>query len=308
MTWDDDSYGDPLRRRTGRASGRQIALQVAGYVGLVAAVVGLIIGAIFAVTAVGVAVKPGGFAAAAASARGQGVGLPPVSTSAADGADTTGGAAATEDPTAVTGSEVAPLVEPAPPPEPEAQPQPEVEEDWLSRTAAATGIPARALSAYALAHVSIAQAEPECGIDWTTIAAIGAIESGHGSHGGSALDANGVATPAILGPALDGDGFAAISDTDDGALDGDTTWDRAVGPMQFIPSTWERWGIDANGDGVADPNQIDDAAHATALYLCASGPMTSAEGWRAAVFSYNHDDDYVDEVARVANEYAASLG
>jgi membrane-bound lytic murein transglycosylase B len=75
--------------------------------------------------------------------------------------------------------------------------------------------------------------------------------------------------------------------------------------MQFIPSTWARWASDATGDGVADPHQIDDAAQTTARYLCASGPMTSAEGWRAAVFSYNHDNDYVDKVARVANEFAA---
>ena len=176
-----------------------------------------------------------------------------------------------------------------------------------SRLSEETGIPARALSAYALAHVSIAQADPECGLDWATIAAIGEIESGHGSHGSSVLRADGIVSPEILGPRLDGTRFAAIRDTDGGVLDGDAEWDRAVGPMQFIPSTWERWGIDANGDGVADPHQIDDAAHATAMYLCASGPMTSAEGWRGAVFSYNHDNDYVDKVARIANEYAASV-
>ncbi len=80
-------------------------------------------------------------------------------------------------------------------------------------------------------------------------------------------------------------------DTDGGLLDGDTMWDRAVGPMQFIPSTWVEWASNANGDDVADPNQIDDAALTTARYLCASGSMTNPEGWRAAVFSYNHDND-----------------
>jgi membrane-bound lytic murein transglycosylase B len=170
------------------------------------------------------------------------------------------------------------------------------------------GIPVRALSAYAFAHLSLAAEEPECGLDWTTIAAIGAIESGHGSHGDTVLDENGYAQPAIIGRALDGDGVATIRDTDDGVFDGDATWDRAVGPMQFIPSTWARWGSDANGDGIADPNQIDDAAQSAAHYLCASGAMTSPEGWRAAVFSYNHDNDYVDKVARVANEFAAAAG
>lgn len=294
MSWDDDAY-DPMRGPSDPLSARQVLLRIAGYAALVVAVIALVVGAVRAVTVVGVAVNPEGFAAP--SAHGQGVSLPPVTAALGADDDEAGAVRSAEEPTEVTGSEVAPM----------AEPYVEVEDDWVSRTASATGIPERALSAYALAHVSIAEAEPECGIDWTTIAAIGAIESGHGSHGDSVLHDDGKVEPAIIGRALDGDGVAAIRDTDDGVLDGDATWDRAVGPMQFIPSTWEQWGIDANGDGVADPSHIDDAAHATAMYLCASGPMTSAEGWRAAVFSYNHDDDYVDKVATIANGYAASV-
>ncbi|MGR0219944.1 lytic transglycosylase domain-containing protein [Agromyces sp. ZXT2-6] len=286
------------------ATWRQALLQAAGYAGLVVAVVALVIGAVSLPALIGTAVNPDGFAAP--SAHGQGVALPPVSApldggdEGDDGDDGDGidEADPAKDPTDVTGSDVAPLVEP----------DVEVVDDWVSRTASATGIPARALSAYALAHVSIAQVEPDCGLDWTTIAAIGAIESGHGSHGDAVLADDGTVQPTILGRALDGDGVAAIRDTDGGALDGDARWDRAVGPMQFIPSTWAIWGIDANGDGVADPNHIDDAAHATALYLCASGPMTSPEGWREAVFSYNHDNAYVDKVATIANGYVASVG
>jgi membrane-bound lytic murein transglycosylase B len=78
--------------------------------------------------------------------------------------------------------------------------------------------------------------------------------------------------------------------------------------MQFIPSTWSSWGSDGNGDGDANPNQIDDAALGAARYLCASGSVATAEAWRAAVFSYNNLDSYVDEVARRANEYAARAG
>src|SRR3546814_6297301 len=68
----------------------------------------------------------------------------------------------------------------------------------------------------------------------------------------------------ILGPALDGrPGFAAIRSTPESATwHGDSTWDHAVGPLQFIPSTWSRWAADGDGDGASDPNDIDDAAYA----------------------------------------------
>jgi membrane-bound lytic murein transglycosylase B len=176
---------------------------------------------------------------------------------------------------------------------------------WTSRTAGATGIPARALHAYATAALVVGVEQPSCGIGWNTLAGIGAIESGHGSHGGAVLRADGYPDPPIRGIALDGTQSAEIRDTDGGRWDGDTVWDRAVGPMQFIPDTWERWGADANGDGAADPNQIDDAALAAARYLCHGGEMTSVEGWRAAIFSYNNLESYVNDVATTANVYAS---
>ncbi|RJT90962.1 murein transglycosylase [Cryobacterium melibiosiphilum] len=175
---------------------------------------------------------------------------------------------------------------------------------WAEKVSAATGIPRRALTAYAAADLTVDAEQPGCGIGWNTLAAIGEIESGHGSHGGSVLSDTGYPTPAIRGIALDGSGVAAITDTDGGVWDDDAVWDRAVGPMQFIPDTWARWGADGSGDGAADPNQIDDAALATARYLCHGGDMTGSETWRAAVFSYNHVDSYVNDVAAVANQYA----
>ncbi len=183
-----------------------------------------------------------------------------------------------------------------------------VDRSWASLTAARSGIPERALIAYAAAELVLASEQPECGIGWNTLAGIGRLESGHGSFGGAVLQSNGDASPQILGPALDGNGFAAIPDTDGGAWDSDTVWDRAVGPMQFIPDTWARWGADGNGDGSSDPNNIDDAALAAGRYLCAGGGMRDAASWRAAVFSYNHLDSYVDSVARAANEYASRAG
>jgi membrane-bound lytic murein transglycosylase B len=149
--------------------------------------------------------------------------------------------------------------------------------------------------------------KPSCALGWNTIAAIGLAESGHGTHDGSSIHASGVARPAILGVRLDGSrGIAAIRDTDTGTLDGDNQWDRAVGPMQFIPSTWAPSGTDGNGDGVKDPQNIDDASPAAARYLCASSTMSTPAAWRAAVQSYNNSSPYIDSIAAAANRYAAA--
>ncbi|WP_368496484.1 lytic transglycosylase domain-containing protein [Herbiconiux sp. A18JL235] len=180
-----------------------------------------------------------------------------------------------------------------------------VSADWAAATAAATGIPVRALTAYAAASLRLAAEEPSCGLGWNTLAALGWIESGHGTHGDSLLDADGRATPGIVGPSLDGGEYAAVADTDGGSLDGDPQADRAVGPFQFIPQTWASWGADADGDGVADPQQIDDAALTAARYLCHYGDLSDPTTWHSAVFAYNHLDSYVDAVAAQANEYAA---
>jgi membrane-bound lytic murein transglycosylase B len=179
---------------------------------------------------------------------------------------------------------------------------------WTGTVAVRTGIPERALRAYATAALTLRAEQPDCGLGWNTLAGLGAIESAHGAHGGGSLRADGYPDPPIRGIPLDGTASAAIPDTDGGRFDGDAVWDRAVGPLQFIPATWQRWGADANGDGVADPNQIDDAALAAGRYLCAAGEMTSPAGWRRAVFSYNHLDTYVDDVAAAANGYAARAG
>lgn len=175
---------------------------------------------------------------------------------------------------------------------------------WAEQAAAATGIPLRAVVAYAGAAMTKQQQMPECGISWTTLAGMGLIESDHGRHGGSMLDANGTAVPGIFGVPLDGGATAHVPDSDDGAIDGDPDSDRAVGPMQLIPQTWRNWHVDAGGDGVEDPQNIDDAALAAANYLCRSSiAMDTEDGWRAAVSAYNSSESYLRNVAAAAVGY-----
>jgi murein DD-endopeptidase MepM/ murein hydrolase activator NlpD len=104
------------------------------------------------------------------------------------------------------------------------------------------------------------------GVPWSVLAAINKIESNFGRN---------------MGPSSAG----------------------AIGWMQFMPSTWLRWGTDANADGVADPWNPVDAIYSAARYLAASG---AASDIRQAVFSYNHADWYVNDVLELAQLYDGS--
>ena len=169
----------------------------------------------------------------------------------------------------------------------------------------ASDIPQAALSAYQRAEAVINEADKGCNLPWELIAAIGRVESDHGRFGGNALDERGVARPGIFGIALNGkNDTQRILDTDAGQYDDDTRYDRAVGPMQFIPSTWAVVGVDGDNDGTRDPQDIDDAALATAVYLCSGDDdLSSEQGQRASVYRYNHSNDYVDLVLGIMQAY-----
>lgn len=169
----------------------------------------------------------------------------------------------------------------------------------------ASDIPQAALSAYQRAEAVINEADTGCNLTWELIAAIGRVESDHGRFGGNALDERGVARPGIYGIALNGrNDTQRILDTDAGQYDDDTRFDRAVGPMQFIPSTWSVVGVDGDNDGTRDPQDIDDAALATAVYLCSGDDDLSTEkGQRASVYRYNHSNAYVDLVLEIMQAY-----
>ncbi len=107
-------------------------------------------------------------------------------------------------------------------------------------------------------------------LPWTVLAAIGQIESGDGTN---------------VGPSSAG----------------------ALGPMQFLPSTWAVWGTDGFGQtGPPDIMNPYDAVPSAARLLCADGAAAGGAGLRAAIFAYNHAQWYVNEVLALAAEYAAS--
>ncbi|MGW0843192.1 lytic transglycosylase domain-containing protein [Streptomyces sp. NPDC002787] len=156
-------------------------------------------------------------------------------------------------------------------------------------------LPATVFAAYRRAESALAGTAPGCRLEWQLLAAIGQVESGQAR--GGRVTSDGTAVTPILGPRLNGGAFAVIRDTDGGRYDGDTTYDRAVGPMQFIPSTWTRWGADGNGDGRADPNNVFDAALAAGRYLCAGGrDLSDPADLDRAILGYNHSVAYLRTV------------
>ncbi len=169
------------------------------------------------------------------------------------------------------------------------------------------GIPTAALTAYQRAETVINAADTSCNLSWQLVAAIGRVESDHGRYGGNTLTEEGVATPGIYGIALNGkNDTAVIRDTDAGQFDNDAVFDRAIGPMQFIPSTWSVVGVDADGDGARNPQDIDDAALATAVYLCSGkDDLSTLTGQRSSVYRYNHSESYVDLVLSIMDAYLA---
>ncbi len=141
------------------------------------------------------------------------------------------------------------------------------------------------------------------GLPWQVLAGIGWVESRHAR--GQADPSTGAVSPPIIGPAIDGrPGFAAIPDPTQ--PDG---WAHAVGPMQFLTTTWDRWGTvapDRPPGSVPDPHNAWDAIYAAASYLCA-GQDTIGD-LRSAILRYNRSDAYVDDVLDKAAEYGLGSG
>jgi membrane-bound lytic murein transglycosylase B len=170
-------------------------------------------------------------------------------------------------------------------------------------TDGATGIPVTVLAAYRKAEALLAAAKPSCHLPWWLVAGVGRIETGHAF--GGRVDANGNTRGRIMGPLLDGSmpGTAVIRDTDGGKWDGNATFDRGIGPMGFLPGSWTEWGKDGNGDKVADPNNVFDAATAAGYVLCSVGDLSTPAMMGKALLRYNHSASYVELVLKWAATY-----
>ncbi|WP_174553057.1 lytic transglycosylase domain-containing protein, partial [Nocardia amamiensis] len=152
------------------------------------------------------------------------------------------------------------------------------------------GIPEVVLAAYRNAELALGSSVPGCGLSWSLLAGIGRVESGHAR--GGRTDAAGTTVSPIFGPVLDGSlpGNEVIRSGDGGFA-------RAVGPMQFLPGTWGVYAADGNGDGVADPHNVFDAALAAGKYLCAGGlDLRDPAQELRAVLRYNHSLSYAGNV------------
>ncbi|WP_369383265.1 C40 family peptidase [Streptomyces sp. cg36] len=180
----------------------------------------------------------------------------------------------------------------------------------ITEGGSAAEIPPRMLTAYKTAVQQVGKDAPRCrGMRWPVLAGIAKIESNHAI--GRTVADNGDIRPKIYGVILNGSGqggnITPVPDTDGGKWDGTTEGDRAVGPFQFLPSTWETTGKDAGGDGTADPHNADDAALGAALYLCGNGrDLTQRSQLEAAIWQYNHSSAYVSEVLGWIDQYTAA--
>jgi len=160
------------------------------------------------------------------------------------------------------------------------------------------GISMVVLDAYFRAERQMAAERPSCGIEWETLAGIGRIESRHGTFGAEGVTQTGQTRGRVIGIPLDGENETLeILDSDGGNLDGDLEFDRAVGPMQFIPTTWQRFARDGDGNGAADPHNLYDAALSAAEYLCRGrSNVHDRSALVGAILSYNNSNAYVSSV------------
>ena len=182
---------------------------------------------------------------------------------------------------------------------------PVVDPAWAEQTAAAAGIPVAAVTAYGRATL-LAPAVVPSRLDHAGRDRLGRVPARHHRRPGARQPTALLRADPRPGARRRGPGRGHP-----GAARGRPGTATATGTTRSArcsssPSTWETWGADGDGDGAADPHDIDDAAYAAARYLCADGhDLSTGEGWAAAVLSYNHATSYLEAVHPAASTYAA---
>lgn len=186
----------------------------------------------------------------------------------------------------------------------------DAQEGGIAEGGSAADIPPRILTAYKNAAQQVGRYAPKCrGMSWPVLAGIAKVESNHAI--GRNIADNGDIRPKIYGVLLNGSGAGGntttVPDTDGGRWDGTATGERAVGPFQFLPSTWQSIRKDAGGDGTADPHNADDAALGAAIYLCGNGrDLSKSSQLKSAIWQYNHSNAYVAGVLGWIDQYTAA--
>ncbi|MEV6095694.1 lytic murein transglycosylase [Nocardia sp. NPDC051981] len=177
-----------------------------------------------------------------------------------------------------------------------------------ARAAGPLGMPGVAQDAYENAERILAVENPTCNMPWNLLAGIGRVES---THGYGKIDDNGYPLESVYGPILDGRlaGNNVVATSDGGDLDGlSGSYRRAVGPMQFLPETWRKYAADGNGDGVADPQNMYDAALTAGKYLCSGGLDMRDPGQQTrAILRYNNSMAYVANVMAWETAYGSGI-
>ncbi len=169
-------------------------------------------------------------------------------------------------------------------------------------------IPSAALAAYQRAAGVLGGADKRCHLEWTLVAAVGQVVTGHGTSEGGRLDQHGLLRPKLTGKALRGRDGKRVPDSDAGRLDGDGRYDRPVGPMQLSPATWAVVGVDSDGDGKRNPHDIDDAALAVSVLLCSgTDDLRKRAGRIAGVRRINDDRSFIETVLAVDRAYRAQM-